>query len=127
MNAAAATLNLIETYSRPREICQTPAAALTIFQRLNKGDRTAFEDCIRIYGNYVWQFASDHMYTVTESSTLAGEIFQDIWEYGEQYGNTPEPEDLLIKKIAVRRLYKHKWDGLRHRAAPTSELNILFQ
>ena len=115
MDAAAANLKIIETYSRPLEVRYRSTVTRTIFQRLNDDDRTAVGDCIRIYGNELWRFAGEHTHTVEDSSILASEIFQDIWEFGELRGNTPEPEDLLIKKIAIRRLYKHKWDGLQHK------------
>lgn len=109
----AADLSIIETHRKPQTTGDEHPAALTIFQRLNKGDKTAVADALSTYGDSVWTFAVKCTGSARESEMLSREIFQDIWEYAAANGTASEPEPARIRLIAVRRLYKHKWQHRR--------------
>ncbi len=100
---------IIETYKRPLNAEQMPPAASTIFQRLYKQDGTAVVDCVNKYGDKIWAFSNKYMRSRQEAEALTCEIFQDIWVYAKTKGDSPIVDDLLVKEIAVRRLYKHAW------------------
>lgn len=78
----------------------------TILQRIERKDRTAAEDCIDAYGNFIWALARKFTASNEEAEAAALEIFADIWRYAERADQPPTAENLLIALIARRRLIK---------------------
>ncbi|MGI8883117.1 MAG: RNA polymerase sigma factor [Pyrinomonadaceae bacterium] len=80
---------------------------LTILQRIENKDRTAVEDCIDTYGNFIWALARKFTASREEAEAATQEIFIDIWRYSERADQLQPAEDVLIALIARRRLIKH--------------------
>jgi hypothetical protein len=68
-------------------------------------NKTAAEDCIDSYDNFIWALARKFTAT-TEEAEAAQEIFLDIWRYSERSDKTQSAEEKLIALIALRRLIK---------------------
>ena len=81
--------------------------SLTIIQRLAEKDRTAVEDCIDAYGNFIWALAKKFTASIEEAEAAAQEIFIDIWRYSQRADKTQSDENVLIAQIARRRLIKY--------------------
>ena len=80
---------------------------LTILQRIGNKDRTAVEDCIDTYGNFIWALARKFTASREEAEAATPEIFNDIWRYSECADQPQSAENVLIALIARRRLIKH--------------------
>lgn len=80
---------------------------LTILQRIGNKDRTAVEDCIDTYGNFIWALARKFTGSQEEAEAATQEIFNDIWRYSERADQSHSAENLLIALIARRRLIKY--------------------
>ena len=79
---------------------------LTILQRVAEGDKTAVQDCLDTYGNFIWALAKKFTASMKDTETAAQAIFTDIWHYAEHIDKTPTVEKKLIAMIALRRLIK---------------------
>lgn len=109
----AGNLTIIRTYRQPLSVSIKPVIHLSILERLRRGQKAAVADCIDAYGNRIWAFAKLHMRSLQEAELLSEEIFKDIWIYADRNGgDARSSEDLVIQNIAVRRLIKHKWEGM---------------
>jgi DNA-directed RNA polymerase specialized sigma24 family protein len=75
----------------------------TILRRIAEKDKTAVEDCIDTYGNFIWALARKLTASREEAKTATEEIFIDIWRYWERARNTHSIEKKLIATIALRR------------------------
>ncbi len=75
---------------------------LTILQRIGNKDRTAVEDCIDTYGNFIWALARKFTASREEAEAATQEIFIDIWRYSERADQPQPAEDVLIALIARR-------------------------
>ncbi len=78
----------------------------TILQRIADRDKTAIEDCIDTYGNFVWALARKLTGSREEAESATEEIIIDIWQYCESARNARAIEEKLIAMIALRRLIK---------------------
>ena len=79
---------------------------MTILQRIGNKDRTAVEDCIDTYGNFIWALARKFTASREEAEAATQEIFIDIWRYAGRADQPQPAEDVLIALIARRRLIK---------------------
>ena len=80
---------------------------LTIFQRIENKDKTAVQDCIDTYGNFIWALARKFTNSTEEAEAAAREIFIDIWRYARRGEEIQAAEKILIALIARRRLIKY--------------------
>lgn len=80
---------------------------LPILTRIAKKDKTALEDCINSYGNFIWALACKFTASTAEAEAATQEIFIDIWRYAESADKAQTDEMLLISLIARRRLVKY--------------------
>lgn len=78
----------------------------TILQRIAAKDKTAVNDCIEAYGNFIWALAKKFTASTGEAEAATEEIFIDIWRYRERGRNIETIEKKLIAMIALRRLAK---------------------
>jgi DNA-directed RNA polymerase specialized sigma24 family protein len=92
------------TDSATRKIQKTKAP--TILGRIAERDKTAVEDCIQTYGNFIWTLARKLTASREEAETATEEIFIDIWRYCGRNDKTQYVEEKLIAMIALRRLIK---------------------
>ena len=90
------------TGSATRTIQKTKS--LTILQRIANKDRTAVQDCIDAYGNFIWALARKFTHSTEEAETATQEIFIDVWRYSERPVEIQSAEKKLIAMIALRRL-----------------------
>ncbi len=51
----------------------------TILQRIAERDKTAVEDCIDAYGDFIWALARKFTASTEEAEAATEEIFIDIW------------------------------------------------
>ncbi len=95
---------------RPSATVIRHTAPLSITKRLHYQEKEAVADCIKEYGNRIWAFSTRHTRSLAEAQILSQEIFNDIWNYASLDGwSGLTPEYLLIDKLAMRRLIRHKW------------------
>jgi RNA polymerase sigma-70 factor (ECF subfamily) len=80
---------------------------LTILQRIKNKDRTAVNDCVETYGNFIWALAKKFTTSTEEAEAATREIFVDIWRYSQRADQSQTAENVLIAQIARRRLIKH--------------------
>ena len=78
----------------------------TILQRIAAKDKTAINECLGAYGNFVWALAKKLTPSREEAETVTEQIFTDIWQYCERPFNSQSSEKKVIAMIAVRRLLK---------------------
>lgn len=79
-------------------------SAGTILRRIAERDKTAVEDCIETYGDFVWTLARNLTGSREDAEAVTAEIFADIWRYRGDICETHSSEKKLIAKIALRRL-----------------------
>ncbi len=75
------------------EIAQT-------FQRLVKGDRSAIEECIDMYGVWIWQIAVAFADSNDAAEIIACDIFQTVWKNADRTAASPLDDRKLITLIA---------------------------
>lgn len=88
----------------PRTIEKTEAS--TILQRIAERDKTAVNDCINAYGNFIWALARKFTRSREEAEAVTEKIFIDIWRQCGNVCNIQSIEKKLIAMIALRRLIK---------------------
>jgi DNA-directed RNA polymerase specialized sigma24 family protein len=93
------------TGSATRTIQKTKS--LTILQRIENKDRTAVQDCIDSYGNFIWALARKFTASREEAEAATLEIFQDIWRYSKRADEPQSAEDMVASQIARRRLIRY--------------------
>lgn len=76
----------------------------TILQRIARADKTAFEDCVNFYGDFVWSLARKFTKTREDAEDAVQEIFIDIWKNSARFDPAKSPESAFIWLIARRRL-----------------------
>ena len=81
--------------------------SLTILQRVANKDKTAVQDCIDAYGNFIWALARKFTASTEEAEVATLEIFQDIWRYSKRVDKFQSAEDMVISQIARRRLIRY--------------------
>jgi DNA-directed RNA polymerase specialized sigma24 family protein len=79
---------------------------LAILGRIAERDRTAVEECIDTYGNFIWALTRKLTRSREEAARATEEIFIDIWQYRERERDVETIEKKLIAMIALRRLIK---------------------
>ena len=79
---------------------------LTILQRIAERDKTAVEECVDAYGDFIWSLARKYTATSEAAARVTEEIFTDIWQYRDSACGARPSEEKLIAMIALRRLLK---------------------
>ncbi len=79
---------------------------LTILQRIAEGDKTAVEEFIDAYGDFIWSLARKYTCSPEAAATATEEIFTDIWQYRDSARGARPGEEKLIAMIALSRLFK---------------------
>lgn len=84
-----------------------------LFRRLYNGDRTAAAECVTAYGAYVWTLAKKNLPSTHEAEKVSQQIFTDIWDFAKTAGANDEkcPDVETVRRIAVRRIIKHRWEA----------------
>ncbi len=77
-----------------------------ILGSFNETDRTAVQNCLNTYGNFVWALARKFTSSTVAAEIATEEIFIDIWRHCEIPHNTQLVEKRQIAMIAMRRLIR---------------------
>ena len=86
---------------------QTPRTK-TILQRVAASEKKAIDECLQIYGNYVWTLAGKCCESTEEREKIVREIFQDIWENAGDFDAEIIDEKNFIAILSLRRLLNRK-------------------
>lgn len=78
----------------------------TILRRIAELDKTAVEDCINTYGDFIWALTRKFTRSREEAEAATEVIFIDIWRHCVRARETQPIEKKLIAMIALRRLVK---------------------
>ena len=57
----------------------------TILQRIAAADKSAINECLNTYGDFVWQTVRKHSESNTGAEKMVQEVFKDIWQYAARY------------------------------------------
>ncbi|MFM9904622.1 MAG: hypothetical protein ACKVQJ_08645 [Pyrinomonadaceae bacterium] len=106
MNDIAVNQTIIETYKRPLAPALRPPVPLTIFQRLQKQDASAFVDCVDAYADFIWALATRFTNSEDEAKAAVAEMESDIRRCAETGAPLTEEDARLSSVIAWRRLIK---------------------
>ncbi len=99
-------MRTVNTMNAPANSISKKTGSLSIIRRIAEKDKTAVQDCIDTYGNFIWTLARKFTNSTEEAEAATRKIFMDIWRYAEGGGKTETAENLLITQIARRRLIK---------------------
>ena len=86
---------------------QTQTIQQGLIRRIGKKDKSAVNECIAAYGNFVWALARKFTATSEEAEAASEEIFADIWRYASRTDIIVTPDDQIVSLIARRRLFKY--------------------
>lgn len=79
----------------------------SILQRIGQKDKTAFEESIVNYGNWIWSMAKKFTDSTADAEAVTEEIFLNIWRYAARFEETNFDELIFITIIARRQLRKY--------------------
>lgn len=80
----------------------------TILQRIAASDKTAVNECLKNYGNFVWALAKKYCENSVEAETLVQETFLDIWENAEHFDAEKSVEKTFITTLLLKRVFKNR-------------------
>ena len=87
-------------------------AAGAVLHRIASGDKSAAEECLKLYGGLVWSLSRRMSPNVDDAEDAVQEIFIDIWKNAARFDSAQASETTFIAMIARRRLI----DRLRKRS-----------
>lgn len=80
----------------------------TILQRVALSDKTAVEDCLKAYGDFVWASAKKFTESGEEAEIFAREIFLDIWKNAARYDPHKCGELDFIRSLILRHILRQE-------------------
>ena len=80
---------------------------LSILQRIAKGDKSAFEECIKSYSGLIWKIARKYTNTNQDAEDAVQEAFLAIWRNAHRFDPAISPEWSFIGLIAQRNSINH--------------------
>lgn len=87
---------------------QQPIKPKTILQRIAASDKTAVNECLKNYGDFVWSLSKKYCKNAVEAETLVQETFLDIWENAVYYDAENSEEKAFIAKLFLRRMFSRR-------------------
>lgn len=99
-------MRTVNTMNAPANSISKKTESLSIIRRIAEKDKTAVQDCIDTYGNFIWTLARKFTNSTGEAEVVSRKIFTDIWRYAEGDGKNETAENLVIARIALQRLIK---------------------
>ena len=76
----------------------------TILQRVAIADKSAINDCLNTYGNFVWRTVRKCSISDTDAEKMVQDVFKDIWQYAARYDSAKFSEDDFISLLIRHRL-----------------------
>jgi RNA polymerase sigma-70 factor (ECF subfamily) len=92
----------------------------TILERVSRGDATAVQDCIRVYGDLVWSLARRYLRWDADAEDAVQDIFIDLWNSAGRFDRNVATEAAFVATIARRRLI----DRVRQRGRRPGMMSI---
>lgn len=78
--------------------------AQAILHRIASGDKSAVQECLKLYGGLVWSLARRMSPNTDDAEDAVQEIFIDIWKTAGRFDETQASETTFVAMIARRRL-----------------------
>lgn len=78
--------------------------AQAILHRIASGDKSAVQECLKLYGGLVWSLARRMSPNTDDAEDAVQEIFIDIWKTAGRFDETQASETTFIAMISRRRL-----------------------
>jgi RNA polymerase sigma-70 factor (ECF subfamily) len=78
--------------------------AQALLHRIASGDRSAVQECLKLYGGLVWSLARRMSPNTDDAEDAVQEIFIDIWKNADRFDDTKASETTFVAMIARRRL-----------------------
>jgi DNA-directed RNA polymerase specialized sigma24 family protein len=97
--------NKTETYLT--EQTKQRVKSMNVLPKAAKGDRTAIQECIDNYGDWIWSMAKKFTNSTEDAEAVTEAIFLNIWRYAARFEQTNFDELLFITIIARRQLRKY--------------------
>lgn len=76
----------------------------TILQRIANADKSAADECLNVYGDFVWQLVRKYSQSDADAGKMVQEVFNDIWEYARRYDSAKLSENDFISMLVRHRL-----------------------
>ena len=77
----------------------------SILQRLAKGDTSAADECVNVYGGLIWRLTHRYLdHATSEIDDAIQDIFVEIWLHADRFDPAKGSEPAFIATIAHRRL-----------------------
>ncbi|MFO0826116.1 MAG: sigma-70 family RNA polymerase sigma factor [Gemmataceae bacterium] len=94
--------------------------AVTLLERIARGDRDAVPECLAAYGGLVWALARKQTTDPSDAEDAVQEIFVDLWRHAGRFDSKIASESTFVAMIARRRLLDRS--RKRGRSLPTTPL-----
>jgi RNA polymerase sigma factor (sigma-70 family) len=78
--------------------------AQAVLQRIAAGDKTAVQECLKLYGGLIWSLARRMSPNKDDAEDAVQEIFIDVWKNAERFDESQASETTFVAMIARRRL-----------------------
>ncbi len=88
----------------------------SLLERIARGERTAFAQCVEQYGDLVWSLARRMSKNLADAEDGAQEIFVSIWKKASRFDATRGSEVAFIATLARRALIDRHRTQKRHSA-----------
>lgn len=75
-----------------------------VLHRIASGDKTAVQECLKLYGGLVWSLARRMSPNMDDAEDAVQEIFIDIWKNAARFDENQASETTFVAMIARRRL-----------------------
>lgn len=76
----------------------------TVLQRVATGERVAFDECVRQYGDLVWSIARKMTRSAADAEDAVQEIFLKLWRSADRFDPVRGSEPVFIATVARRSL-----------------------
>ncbi|MET0986592.1 MAG: sigma-70 family RNA polymerase sigma factor [Steroidobacteraceae bacterium] len=76
----------------------------SVLERVAAGERPAFDECVRRYGDLVWSIARKMSRSAADAEDAVQEIFFKLWRSADRFDPTRGSEPVFIATVARRAL-----------------------
>lgn len=76
----------------------------SVLERIAAGERSAFDECVRQYGDLVWSIARKMSRSTADAEDAVQEIFLKLWRSAARFDHARGSETVFIATVARRAL-----------------------